>query len=118
MLYAVLVGSYICSFDTWWYYISIFIRFVYIEKHIPFHCLNQFHFPKSQEHLGNCIYLHSGCCDIPFFPFENKEIILQPPGVSSKLLFTYPSLWGLPQLKKAASSPKAIPLPEWPAFNE
>lgn len=80
MLYAVLVGSYICSFDTWRYYISIFIRFVYIEKHIPFHCLNQFHFPKPQEHLGNCIYLCSGCCDIPLFPIENKEIITPATG--------------------------------------
>lgn len=63
MLY--LWNPYICSFDTWWYNISIFTRYVYIEKYIPFHCLNQFQFPKSQEDLGNYIYLWGGYYDMP-----------------------------------------------------
>lgn len=106
MLRAALLGSYICSFDTWWYYISIFIRFIYIGKHIPFHCLNQFHLPKSQERLGNCIYLCSGYCDAPPVPLQEWR------NYYSSNWERHPSRCpqGLPRLKRTASSPRPWPV--------
>lgn len=85
MLYAVLVDS---IYSPFWHIvvrnISILIRSVYIAKHMPFHCLKKFHFPKSQEHLGNYIYLCGGCWMHHSFPFGNKGIIISAPGSATE----------------------------------